>query len=464
MFVSYCQYEVFTTRFIGSRLDIYTVGDDLVHPGGPSVCTAFTGVHTGDIEIDVVVHDGPPPDPDRDEWDAASETTLWSPDGRLFVMGLMGERSHDVTSRPGLVRVRVLARDRIHESVRTDDDPPEQHEVHIWPVDEETGLRTIFEDGSRGGWVTKPGKAAEWAMTGLVTRQREAGPDLASAPRVSVVRPAVIELGDRVLPAGDLEIHVRAVAEDEWTWEWRRAPEPIFPDPLIELPDDRPTTIRLQRDTDGELTLRHENVPGPHAVTLGLIWDHLLDDPARPAWEAPLIAEAAKATALAEDYRRRNEERLARMWSGPPPSQRVRSLVARARPLAKLDRRLLDRLADLPPERQREIAYWSARRAVHIAGLDRIEWITEALDADEMPLTDFHAAFNRLLADPRLPPATVAIPGGPSNMLQAAAAFPAVLALANADPLAAAVDATYTAAISHGADYPAFLAEVATLF
>ncbi|MFC7531888.1 hypothetical protein [Actinoplanes sp. GCM10030250] len=480
MFVSYCQYEVLTATGSDRRLDIYTVGDELLHVGGRSVCTAFTGLHTGHIELRVVVSDEAPPGPDREDWDAVSETTIWCPDGRFTVLGLMGnpidQLRHVAVPRPGLIRVRVHARDRIHESVRTDDDPPEQHEVHVWPVEEETGHRTVFADGIRAGWAQKTGQAAGWAMAGLVTPQ-QAGPgqDGAELPRVTVVRrrPAPVRLPEEaVLPAGDLEIRLSAGAgKDTLTWEWAVAAAPIFPVPVTALPDDRPTTVRLHLDEAGDLTLRHEDVPGKDAVTLGLLWDHLLDGPAVPAWQAPLEAEAAAATERAESYRRRNTERLAAAWGGTPPSERVRTLIGRAKALAKLDRPLLDRLAELPPARQREVARRAARRAMEVAGLDRIDWIAEALTAADAgePLppgfADFHTVFNRLLSDPGLPQETVRIPaapagmrGGPGNMLRAALAFPALLAVGKDDPLAAAVDATYIAAISFGDDYRQFLA------
>jgi hypothetical protein len=44
-------------------------------------------------------------------------------------------------------------------------------------------------------------------------------------------------------------------------------------------------------------------------------------------------------------------------------------------------------------------------------------------------------------------------------MMQQAVALPALTALANDDPLAAAIDAVYNAAIAHGDDRDRFLAD-----
>jgi hypothetical protein len=169
LFVSYCQYEVSTDRG-EPGLEIYTIGDDLLHVGGPSRLTGFCGIHTGWIEARVRVLPGPPADYGAG-WEAISEATLWCSGGRLSVIGLMGDAVKaltDVAVPRGLIRVRVHARDRLHETVRTGDDPPERHELHIWPVAEETPWRTVLGDGD--DWEQQPAKAAEWAMLSLMPR------------------------------------------------------------------------------------------------------------------------------------------------------------------------------------------------------------------------------------------------------------------------------------------------------
>lgn len=126
LFVSYCQYVVSAVPG-APGMDIHTLGDDLMHVGGPSHFTGFCGIHTGWIEARIRVLPGPAVRVDVG-WDAVSEVTLWCPSGRLSVIGLMGGTADvltDVAVPRGLIRVRVHARDRLHETVRTDEGPPE---------------------------------------------------------------------------------------------------------------------------------------------------------------------------------------------------------------------------------------------------------------------------------------------------------------------------------------------------
>ncbi|MFI7209930.1 hypothetical protein ACIBP4_06815 [Micromonospora maritima] len=486
--VSYCQYEV-TTVPGATGAAIYTVGDSLLHVGGPYQVTGFCGIHTGWIEARLHVLSGPPT-PVESGWDAISEATLWSPSGRLSVIGLMGgvaEALVDVAVPRGLIRVRVHARHRLHETVRTDDDLPEQHELHVWAVGEETGYRTVRADPDARGWEQKPARAAEWAMLSLVPRPSTRPAILPPLPpdpyeddtglaRVTVVRhrPGPVELPVGVLPVGDLEVRLEPVDAETLGWSWATADAPIFPEPLTTLPDDEPTTVRLTSGPDG-VTLRHEGVRGRHAVALGLIWDHLLDGGATYPWVETLRGQAAEATARAEKNRRFRAAQEAERWGGPPPSDRLRRLGGQTQSLARMDRRLLDRLDALPAARQREVACWAARRAMRVAGLEQLGWVAEALTAAEAgrPLPrDFTeergaAAFRRLLSDPEVPRTTIPLRPNPkafgaqgaTEMLQQAAAFPALTALVDDDPLAAAIGALYDAAVAHGDDRDRFLAE-----
>ncbi|MET0491985.1 MAG: hypothetical protein ABW000_02515 [Actinoplanes sp.] len=165
LFVSYSQYEVITVPG-AAGLEIYTLGDDLVHVNGPNRLTGFCGTHTGWIEARARIRPGPPARLPAG-WDAISEATLWCPSGRLSVIGLMGgtvEPLTDVAVPRGLIRVRAHARDRIHETERTDKHPPEQHEFHIWSVAAETPRQTLVAGPNGREWPQKPEKAAEWAM------------------------------------------------------------------------------------------------------------------------------------------------------------------------------------------------------------------------------------------------------------------------------------------------------------
>jgi hypothetical protein len=486
--VSYRQYEVLTVPG-APGLKIYTLGDGLVHVNGPHRFTGFCGTHSGWIEARARIRPGPPARLPAG-WDAISEATLWCPSGRISVVGLMGGTADpliDVAVPRGLIRVRVHARDRIHETERTDHHPPEQHEFHIWSVAEETPLQTLIVDPNGREWTQKPVQAAEWAMLSLVPRPSSRPAILApppvdpyeddtGLPRVTVVRhrPAPVEVPVGVIPAGDLEIRLERVDAETLTWSWHTAAAPVFPKPLTTLPDDEPSTIRLTSGPDG-FTLRHEGVLGRHSCALGLLWDHLLDTPGSYPWVATLHAQGAEATAQQENSRRLAAEREAARWGGQLPSDRVRGLLSQAQPLALMDRPLLDRIEALPAARLREVACWAARDAMRTAGLDRIGWIAEVLAAAEAgrPLPpDFAGqggadAFWRLFADPEVPHTTIPLPHHPKafgshegrEMLQLAAAFPALTALANDDPLVAAIDAVYSAAFACGHDLDRFLAD-----
>jgi hypothetical protein len=474
-FVDYCQYQVRSAPYWRTGMGIYLVGDNLLHVSSPTECTGFAATHTGWIEMRVVTCDGPPNE-FAGKWDAISETTLWCPRGVLSVHSMMGSTTDELAElpvSPGLIRVRVHARNLIYESIRTDEDPPEQHELLVWPVTEEAGTRTLRTTGSRRQWEQKPAKAAEYAMLDVIrpydTHEERDDPDL---PRVTVVRrwttpfsavEAIRALEGR-LPVGDREVHLIRIADDTIEWRWAAA--------AALLPDDEPSIVRINAGDDGELTIRHEGVIGRHAIMLGLIWDHLLEKApdSLPAWEPVLRARAAEEAERIEAGRRLRAEQEMKSWGGTPPTERLQKLLSgNARAFARLDRPLLDRLAALPASRQREIAVWAARRAMRAAGLEQIGSIAEALEAAEaggqLPaaFTENYgqAAYLRVWEDPATPHTVITLPDGTPNFRQQSVAFPALLSLVLKDPLAAAVDAVYTAAIAHGKDgYAAFLAEV----
>jgi hypothetical protein len=459
-FVSYSQYEIGSAGDSGDLLDIYTAGDDLLHVGGPGGCTGFTGLHTGEVEFRVISHGSEPPPADLDEWDTATETTLWCPDGRLTVIGLLGDGHDALTDIPvpgdTLLRVRVNARNRIHESARTDGDPPEQHEVHVWPVDEETGQLTLGDDGARATWGQRPDRAAEWAMLRLL-----AGPP-GGGRRAAVVRTATAPPRlPLTIPAGDLEIRLQPAGADTFTWQW------AGPDGRP-VPDELPSTVRLRPGPDGTVTVRHEGVPAGQAVLLGLIWDHLLDRPDSVpfAWEATLRARAAEAARMAERARRRRDAEAAAVWGGSVPTDRLRQAGHLAQSLARMDRQLLDQLAALTPGEQHRMACRVARGALERAGLIRIDWIAEGLAAAEAggPMPAFFSeqhgrtAYERMLADPATPRTTIEVPGRRRPVLLATAAFGVLTALTYDDPLAAVAGVVHLAATAHGPDAHRFLA------
>ncbi|MFC6019472.1 hypothetical protein ACFP2T_25095 [Plantactinospora solaniradicis] len=545
VFVSYHQLQV-ATGHENSDLPLYTVGDDLVQLTGESVLTVMTGPHTGWVGVRLVILARPPAADSDDGWEAVSDATLWCATGRISVCGLMGDcpdafRDVAVTvTGPGLVRVRVRARNRRPEDTGPASDPPEEYEVLAWPVSEETGLHTRdTDDLSPVAWTPKPAAGAGWAMVRLLAR---ANPDprianlraaaAASAaraagtggavreqggvqvPRVDVHRACLLPAdraaalwqrpgdllgavpdGDElVVPAGSVQIRLRAVRTGTGTatetrpgsaetftatWRWSTAPGSTSTPPD---PDTSTVELRLRPqpgDGTAELTALHRGVRGEDAVLLGLVWDHLLHRAQRLADGAPVAPHpwqplfdeiAARAAEEATAARHRRFLHESTRWGGRPPSDRLRDLPANTLGLARLDRDLLDALAEATPEQQRNVARWAMRRACAISGLDTVDWIAGALAAVERgtapppPFDDEVRTWQRLWADRRVPSTVVTIPDGTPNCSQQAIALPTIFAVTRDDPLVAAVDALHAAAYAHGNGYPRLFAAARAAF
>jgi hypothetical protein len=182
---------------------------------------------------------------------------------------------------------------------------------------------------------------------------------------------------------------------------------------------------------------------------------------------------AAAARATAEQERFRAERSAAAleglMWAGRPPTRRLREVGGNVLGVARSDRDLLDTFAALDADTQRAAARWLARRAFEIAGLDRLDWVTPALDALDRgdplpaPFTDLAAVFPLVLpSGARL--GAVAVrgdatagrddanagrgdatagrgAGGPARRVHRPSfAVPAIFSAADPDPLRALVD------------------------
>ena len=285
---------------------------------------------------------------------------------------------------------------------------------------------------------------------------------------------------DLVLPAGELEIRLRQIpAPDGFTARWRWNPRPGT---ATAVPDTAESTVHVRAHLDAagdtaDLTVIHRGVRVPDAALLGLIWDQLLDRvaavtdgiPASPHPWMPMLDElAARSAAEAEAHRRDTAAAEARRWGGTPPAERVRRLSANTIGLAGLDRELLDALAEASSQTQRAVARWGARQACAIAGLDTVDWIASALTALDhgdplpTPFDDEQRQWARLWADPRVPSTTVTTPDGTPNFSQQAIALPTIRAAVHEDPLAAAVDTVYFAALSYGDSYRDLLAAATT--
>ena len=124
-------------------------------------------------------------------------------------------------------------------------------------------------------------------------------------------------------------------------------------------------------------------------------------------------AEAKRRERAARERVGREAARAAEAhrWGGRLPDERVRRTNG-ALELARLDRELVDGIADLDPATQRAVAVWAARRACAAAGLTDLDWVKPALAAlergESLPFADLGEAFRLLRADPHVRRTTVA--------------------------------------------------------
>jgi hypothetical protein len=136
--------------------------------------------------------------------------------------------------------------------------------------------------------------------------------------------------------------------------------------------------------------------------------------------------------------------------------------------MARLDIGLAEAIAAASPDTQRSIARWVARRAYEVAGIADLDWVAPALRAlDEgqqlpPPFGDREQVWQMFFSDPRVPQTiVVSLDDRHPNPLRSAMAVPALFDAAGPDPLDAALQALYAAAVTFGRDnYPALLEEV----
>lgn len=179
--------------------------------------------------------------------------------------------------------------------------------------------------------------------------------------------------------------------------------------------------------------------------------------------EAERLAREREAHARAERVRAYE----LRMWDGIPPTDRLRHAGGNVHGIRMLDVHLTHAIARTGAQTQRAIARHAAHRAFAEARLTDIDWIAPALTAlDEgralpPPFDDPTAVWQRLWDDDRVPHTMITLPDNPAQeLLQQAAALPALFAAAEPDPLQAALDAVFAAAVTFGADHRAFLDDV----
>lgn len=196
----------------------------------------------------------------------------------------------------------------------------------------------------------------------------------------------------------------------------------------------------------------------------------------QPPPPTPEEKAAAERRARAEQERAAEQaclEAEKEMWGGRLPSQRLRDLGGNALNVAQLDRSFVDALGGADPVTQRKVACWVTRRAFAEAQLAQIDWIAAALDAMDRgePLPrpfdgDDRRAWDLLFSDERVPSTLVAsLDGLHGSFLQQAMAFPALFSAREQDPLGAALDALWNAAVAFGyGQYPVLFGEVRQAF
>ncbi|MEQ3553398.1 hypothetical protein WIS52_23250 [Pseudonocardia nematodicida] len=165
--------------------------------------------------------------------------------------------------------------------------------------------------------------------------------------------------------------------------------------------------------------------------------------------------ERARDRARDPELARERAMYLNLLWAGQRPPGPL-GTVELARTVVLLDRKLADALVELPPDRQRGLAHWTARRAVTDADLDRIDWIAEAcgwLGVQPLPaeLLDDSRALTRLYAVPGAPRRVVTSSDEHrAPLLQQAMALPAIAAADHPDPAVALLETVHHAATAAG--------------
>jgi len=194
---------------------------------------------------------------------------------------------------------------------------------------------------------------------------------------------------------------------------------------------------------------------------------------ARTLPSPPTSLERADAKRREQEARERVRREAAktaeaRRWGGRLPDERVRRING-AQELARLDRELVDGIADLDPTTQRAVAVWAARRACAAAGLTDLDWVKPALAAlergESLPFTDLGEAFRLLDADPHVRRTSVApYDGRLENLSQQHMAVPALWSAAADDPLGATLESLFHAMVTFGIDYRRLLSDVRDAF
>ncbi|MEU8550558.1 hypothetical protein AB0C81_26855 [Streptomyces roseoverticillatus] len=260
---------------------------------------------------------------------------------------------------------------------------------------------------------------------------------------------------DLGLPSGSYRVRYHCRGMDEAGDSVRRVGEPVLDEYLLQFWPAPPERDRVVKETTRSATYWHR-------------WASELPPPPTPE-------ELAEARRAAQEKKEREERELRERaeknrWGGRLPSDRLRNVKGNVAGMVNLDVALVHAIDEAGPDVQRAIARWAAHRSCDVAGLSSVDWIARGLaELDRNlpfspPLNDAEQGWDLLFSDPQVPSTTITTPIGTTNASQQAMAFPALTDAAAPDPLQAALDALYAAAIAHGTGWRDLVAKVRSTF
>ncbi len=165
--VAYHLYTLSTTGVGNADLDTY-IGGLLVPTADPGAVSVLSGTHTGNIDLTLLVLDGPP-DADIRQWEDVVEFWLDAPDREIGTSSMVGECVEAVLPHPGGYTLRACANNRdAGYAIDNTTDPVEQHLLALWPATrhEPRVLKTtsefcdVFQSSPMASFATGPGASA----------------------------------------------------------------------------------------------------------------------------------------------------------------------------------------------------------------------------------------------------------------------------------------------------------------
>ncbi|MEU8993131.1 hypothetical protein AB0C98_43265 [Streptomyces sp. NPDC048558] len=120
------------------------------------VTVIMTGIHTGDVDVTVTLHDSEPA-PDDGDWQDIVEISAHSASGELMVRGMMDDLDEELPvlsfNGPGHYRLRVHARGRDTATDLAPDEVTEWYLIQAWPAATATEATVIRQIDGYGASV-----------------------------------------------------------------------------------------------------------------------------------------------------------------------------------------------------------------------------------------------------------------------------------------------------------------------